>query len=74
MIVITNGTSPFGRLVVQHRLQHVPAGEIAVTPERSRMFLEPHNGSSGTSSAVGLCQRGSVLLRDDSGRVLVART
>jgi NAD(P)H dehydrogenase (quinone) len=31
MIVITNGTSPFGRLVVQHLLKHVPAGEIAVT-------------------------------------------
>lgn len=31
MIVITNGTSPFGRLVVQHLLKQVPAGEIAVT-------------------------------------------
>jgi NAD(P)H dehydrogenase (quinone) len=31
MIVITNGTSPFARLVVQHLLKHVPAGEIAVT-------------------------------------------
>ena len=31
MIVITNGTSPFGRLVVQHLLKHVPGGEIAVT-------------------------------------------
>ena len=31
MIVITNGTSPFGRPVVQHLLKHVPAGEITVT-------------------------------------------
>ena len=31
MIVITNGTSPFSRFVVQHLLKHVPAGEIAVT-------------------------------------------
>ena len=31
MIVITNGTSPFGRLVVQHLLKDVSAGEIAVT-------------------------------------------
>jgi hypothetical protein len=31
MIVITNGTSPFSRLVVQHLLKHVPAGGIAVT-------------------------------------------
>ena len=31
MIVITNGTSPFSRLVVQHLLTRVPAGEIAVT-------------------------------------------
>src|SRR5215475_4903569 len=31
MIVITNGTSPFSRLVVQHLLTRVPASEIAVT-------------------------------------------
>ena len=31
MIVITNGTSPFSRFVVQHLLRHVSAGEIAVT-------------------------------------------
>jgi NAD(P)H dehydrogenase (quinone) len=31
MIVITNGTSPFSRLVVQHLLTRLPAGEIAVT-------------------------------------------
>lgn len=31
MIVITNGTSPLGRLVVRHLLERVPAGEIAVT-------------------------------------------
>jgi len=31
MIVITNGTSPFSRLVVQHLLKRVTAGEIAVT-------------------------------------------
>ncbi len=31
MIVITNGVSPFGRLVVQHLLKRVPASEVAVT-------------------------------------------
>jgi NAD(P)H dehydrogenase (quinone) len=31
MIVVTDGTGPFGRLVVRHLLDRVPAGRVAVT-------------------------------------------
>jgi NAD(P)H dehydrogenase (quinone) len=46
MIVITNGTSPLGRLVVRHLLKRLPPGEIAVTT--------PEADGAGELSAMGI--------------------
>jgi NAD(P)H dehydrogenase (quinone) len=43
MIIVTRGSGPFGRLVVRHLMDRVPAGEIAVTapePEQAADLAE----------------------------------